>query len=167
MHNGNILKYFWKIYRDWSKPLRTICSIPNRKTFMSMGLLPDTQKCGLCMRRECWERFPRHWFQRKLLVSDPGMHHGTCVTHVPWCMSGSLTRGGGENVPGIPGACATSNFAYLARGPWVSNRSISLPVHHLNILIVWLLRHVAVIYRYFISTHTFGIMSVSCETTLS
>ena len=68
--------------------------------------------------RECWERFPRHRLQRKPLVSDPGMHHGTCVTHVPWCMSGSLTRGGGENVPGIPGACATSNFAYLVRGPW-------------------------------------------------
>ena len=44
--------------------------------------------------------------QRKSLVSDPGMHHGTCVTHVPWCMSGSLTRCGRENVPGIPGACA-------------------------------------------------------------
>ena len=40
-----------------------------------------------------------------------------CVTHVPWCMSGSLTRGGGENVPSIPGACATRNFAYLVRGP--------------------------------------------------
>ena len=26
-------------------------------------------------------------------VSNPDMHHGTCVTHVPWCMSGSLTRG--------------------------------------------------------------------------
>ena len=26
-------------------------------------------------------------------VRDPGMHHGTCVTHVPWCMSGSLTCG--------------------------------------------------------------------------
>ena len=26
-------------------------------------------------------------------VSDPGMRHGTCVTHVPWCMLGSLTRG--------------------------------------------------------------------------
>ena len=50
--------------------------------------------------------FPRRRFQRKLLVSDPGMHHGTCVTHVPWCMSGSLTCGDGENVPGIPGACA-------------------------------------------------------------
>ena len=24
-------------------------------------------------------------------VSDPGMHHGTCVTHVPWYMSRSLT----------------------------------------------------------------------------
>ena len=50
--------------------------------------------------------FPHHRFRRKPLVSDPGMHHGTCVTHVPWCMSGSLTCGGGENVPGIPGACA-------------------------------------------------------------
>ena len=26
-------------------------------------------------------------------VSDPDMHHGTCVTHVPWCMPGSLTKG--------------------------------------------------------------------------
>ena len=50
--------------------------------------------------------FPRGHLQRKPIVSDPGMHHGTCVTHVPWCMSGSLTRGGGENVPGIPGASA-------------------------------------------------------------
>ena len=49
---------------------------------------------------------PRGWLQRKPLVSDPGMHHDTCVTHVPWCMSGSLTRGGGEYVPGIPSACA-------------------------------------------------------------
>ena len=50
--------------------------------------------------------FHHRRFQRKPLVSDPGMHHGTCVTHVPWCMSGSLTCGDGENVPGIPGACA-------------------------------------------------------------
>ena len=26
-------------------------------------------------------------------VSDPDMHHGTCVTHVPWYMLGSLTSG--------------------------------------------------------------------------
>ena len=26
-------------------------------------------------------------------VSDPDMHHDTCVTHVSWCMPGSLTSG--------------------------------------------------------------------------
>ena len=26
-------------------------------------------------------------------ISDTGMHHGTCVTHVPWCMPGSLISG--------------------------------------------------------------------------
>ena len=40
--------------------------------------------------------FSRHQLQRKTQVSDPGMHHGTCVTHVPWCMSGSLTCGVGK-----------------------------------------------------------------------
>ena len=59
--------------------------------------------------------FPATDLKRKLLVSDPGMHQGTCVTHVPWSMSGSLTRGGGENVPGIPCACATRNVAPLIK----------------------------------------------------
>ena len=72
------------------------------------------------MRRECRERFPHHRLQRKPRVSDPSMHHGTCVTHVSWRMPGSLTRGGGENVPGIPGGRATRIFTYLARGPWTS-----------------------------------------------
>ena len=53
-----------------------------------MGFLPDTWNCGLRMRRECQERFPRH-----PRVSDPDMHHGTCVTHVPWCIPVSLTSG--------------------------------------------------------------------------
>ena len=69
--------------------------LPHNLRVFPMGPLPDTKNCGLRMRRECRERFPRHRFQRKLLVSDPDMHHGTCVTHVPWCMSGSLNRGGG------------------------------------------------------------------------
>ena len=33
------------------------------------------------------------------------------------CMSGSLNHRGGENVPGIPGACATRNFTHLVKGP--------------------------------------------------
>ena len=55
-------------------------------------------------------------------VSNPDMHHGTCVTHVPWCMTGSLTSGflwsrwQGKRSR-IPGACATRNFTYLVRGP--------------------------------------------------
>ena len=77
------------------------------------------KNCELRMRRECRERFPHHRLQRKPLVSDPGMNHGTCVTHVPWCMSGSLTRGWLGNIPGIHSACATRNFTYLARVPWV------------------------------------------------
>ena len=62
--------------------------------------------------------FPRHQLHRKLLVIDLRMHHGTCVTHVPWCMSRSITRGNGEIIPDTPGACATRNFPYLARDPW-------------------------------------------------
>ena len=55
-------------------------------------------------------------------VSDTDMHHGTCVTHVPWCMRDrqlavSSEVGSGENVPGIPGACVASNCTYLVRGP--------------------------------------------------
>ena len=62
--------------------------------------------------------FPPTW------VSDPDMHHGTCLTHVPWSMSGSLTSGFfwsrvGEKVPGTPGACATRTFKCLVRGPWL------------------------------------------------
>ena len=63
--------------------------------------------------------FPRHLIQRKPLVSDPGMYHATCVTHMSWCMPGSLIRGGGENVPGIPGARAIHNFTYLVRGQYL------------------------------------------------
>ena len=68
----------------------------NNWTVISMGLLPDTYTCRLRMCRECQERYPRHWLQRKPLFIDPGMHHGTWVTHVPWCMSGSITAVAGK-----------------------------------------------------------------------
>ena len=32
-------------------------------------------------------------FPPPLRASDPDMHHGTCLMHVPWCMPGSLTSG--------------------------------------------------------------------------
>ena len=108
----------------WNAP-RTTCLTCQEEIFWhavepltSMDLLSNTLNCGLCMRRECQERFTRHQLQRKPLVSDPGMHQSTCVTHVPWCMSGSLTCGGGENVPGT---CATRYFTYLIRDPCQAN----------------------------------------------
>ena len=61
--------------------------------------------------------------------------------HVPWCVSASLTRSCGENVPGIAGACATRNFTHMLRGPWDSYQvfiilylSILLTTHIFTIL---------------------------------
>ena len=81
-----------------------------------MGLLPDTQNCGLRMRREYRERFPRH---RGL------------ATHVPWCMPGSLTssflwsqwRGKRSQ---RSHTCAIRNITYLVRGPCPSVRTARL-----------------------------------------
>ena len=46
-------------------------------------------------------------FSTPLWVSYLDMHHGTCVTHVPWCMPGSLSSGflwsrWRESVPAFP-----------------------------------------------------------------
>ena len=76
--------------------------------------------------------FPRRRFQRKSLVNDPGMNHGTCVTHVPSCMSGSFTCGDGENVPGISGACAPAILRI-----WQEAHSLLFNEHALIIIYVF------------------------------
>ena len=114
-----LLQRVWKCHTCiWKHKYRFIYrgQWVNSPVIFVMGLLPDTQYCVLRMRRECRERFPRHRLQRKTLVSDPDMHHGACVTHEPWCMSGSLSPGCEGNVPVIPGACKTRIFPYLSRG---------------------------------------------------
>ena len=79
------------------------------------------------MHQEYGGRFPRHWLQGKQPVSDPGVHHGTRVTHVPGCMYVGIAnprwRG---NVPGIPGAYATRNFTYLVRGPLLAQQVVKM-----------------------------------------
>ena len=70
--------------------------------------------------------FPCGRLQTKPLNSDLGMHHGTYVTHVSWCMPGSLTRGGGENVPGIPGACAPAILRIWQEAHGLSSKSIPI-----------------------------------------
>ena len=84
--------YIWACHIDAHTRART-----HTCAFMCVyiGLLPDTQNCGLRKHRECRERFPHHRLQRKPLFSDPGM----------------------QNAPDIPSACTTHNLTYLARGP--------------------------------------------------
>ena len=87
----------------WKLPgyLRPMCYMSDG-AFIAMDLLPDTWNYGLRMSRESRKRFPRHWLQGKPLVIDPGMHYGTCVTHGPWCISGSLTHRGGKTFLAFP-----------------------------------------------------------------
>ena len=70
-------------------------------------------------------------FSPSARVRDPDMHRGTCMTHVPWCLPGSLTSGflwsrWRGKVPGIPGAFVTRNFTYMLRGPWKGPSKSSL-----------------------------------------
>ena len=66
---------------------------------------PLTRNVKLRVRRR---RGMRGTFSPPPRVSDPDMHHGTCVMHVPWCMPGSPTSGflwsrrRGETFPAFP-----------------------------------------------------------------
>ena len=57
-------------------------------------------------------------------VSDPDMHHGTCVTHVPWCMPGSLTNGflwsrrRGKTFPAFPVHAQTAMLRIWQEAHW-------------------------------------------------
>ena len=93
--------------------------------YVTMIVIASMQRVSCQIRKiagcACAGKFPA----TAGFFSDYDMHDGTCVTHVPWCMPGSLTRGFlevgcGENIPGIPDACATHNLTCLARGPWHS-----------------------------------------------
>ena len=71
-----------------SNTYRTLFIKPTEVLASSNG--PLTRYLKLQVAHAPW--MPRT-FSPPPLVSDLGMHHDTCVTHVPWCMSGSLTRG--------------------------------------------------------------------------
>ena len=91
---------------------------------LSMGLLPDTQNCGCACAGNAGNVFPvtagkrsRH-ASRHVRHARAVMHAGIANYRFP------LKSAAGENVPGIPGACATCNFTYLVRGPWRSSKHL-------------------------------------------
>ena len=100
---------------DGTSYVSTTLRLQNYVSAYCMGLLPN-KKCGLRMRRECRERFPRRrWLTIPIWFTVRAWR--TCRDA---CRDRELAVflevGGGENVPGIPGACATRNFTYLVRG---------------------------------------------------
>ena len=85
--------------------------------YMPWGLLPKTSNCGCACAGIAGKVFhvtagkqSRHASRH---VPDAGavMHAGIVNSRSP------LNSATGENVPGIPGACAPHNFTYLVRGP--------------------------------------------------
>ena len=83
---------------DWQMDVtEKQCNILRRKKILAKcyiiwsgfwsTLVSARAKHGLLTR---YVKLPRT-FSPPPRVSYPDMHHGTCVTHVPWCMPGSLT----------------------------------------------------------------------------
>ena len=102
---------------------RIICSYSSfdrRISCDSHGPLTRYINYGLCMRWECWERLPCHSglaIPKRIRARAWRTCRDACRDRY---LAVSLEVGGGENVPGIPGACATQDFAYLVRGPWLT-----------------------------------------------
>ena len=113
---SNQLFWIWIWHLVYSNETQRLFA-PLENGSFSMGILTDTKSSGLHMRRECRERFLRH---RSLATP-------TCIKARAWCtchgacrdrqLAVSFEVGGGENLAGIPSACATSNIAYMVRGP--------------------------------------------------
>ena len=82
-----------------------------------MGLLPNTSNCGCACVGNAGNVFPATAGKQSRHASRH-VRDGRAVMHARIANSRFLLNSAaGENVPGIPGACATRNFTYLVRGP--------------------------------------------------
>ena len=114
----------WSINLPFVRGLHCLPVVFPHKHFMSYGVPWTATKPNniitVCWRTTAWASYQIRkiagahapgmpgTFSSSPQVSDPDMHHGTCVTHVPWCMPGSLTNGflwnrrRGETFPAFP-----------------------------------------------------------------
>ena len=61
--------------------------------FKGCGVMSPWASCQIRIIAGCACAEMPGTFSPSPRVSDPDMHHDTCVTHMPWCMPGSLTSG--------------------------------------------------------------------------
>ena len=92
VHIKSVERFMWVIYAQLSICFCTcnevIVCVSASDIFMKNGPLARYVNSRVAHAPGMLETYsPPPW------ASDLDMHHDTCVTHVPWCMSGSLTSG--------------------------------------------------------------------------
>ena len=84
---------YWKFRRsqDGLIFVMEISHLEGRSLYRKYAWSPTIYSIGLLSNTE--NAHAPGTFSPPPRFSDPDMHHGICATHVPWCMSGSLTSG--------------------------------------------------------------------------
>ena len=111
------MELIWATYTTWTHIINRISVKPECGNFVALSpsrwrkmhpqivipLIPMTRSVQMIMGMIAWASCQIRkiagahapgmpgTFPPSPQVGDPGMHHGTCVTHVPWCMPRSLT----------------------------------------------------------------------------
>ena len=88
VHENGFQRWLWEVLKIFS-PSHSVMILLGREL---MVLLHHEPLNRVKLRVASAPRMPGT-FSPSLGVSDPDMHHCTCVMHVLWCMPGSLTSG--------------------------------------------------------------------------
>ena len=118
-----------------------------------MGLLPDTQNCRCACAGNAGNVFPVTAGARSRHASRH-VRHARAVMHVGIAnLRFPLKSAAGENVPGIPGACATCNFTYLVRGPWSDPERYGKIEHQKHNQAQKSMKRICILFNIFVASH--------------
>ena len=87
------LSWIWDYYINWRER-------PKINDCVGGDQIHKTAGCACAVN--AGNVFSTFDFNKKPQVSAPGIYHDTYVKNVPWCISGSLSRGGGETFLAFP-----------------------------------------------------------------
>ena len=93
-----LLHYSWTAFSKYTSSVRTTMHCSSNLISLLQCMTMARHRCNGTLARYVELRVAHApgmpgTFSPSPRVTDPDMHHGTCVTHVPWCMLGSLTGG--------------------------------------------------------------------------